>query len=80
MQARQRQILYIITYMWNLKNKSQIYIVKQKQTHQYRKQTSGFSWERDGGGVNYEYRIKRYKLLWIDKKGILYNTENFSHY
>ena len=50
MQARQRQILYIITYMWNLKNKGQIYIVKQKQTLWYRKQASGYSWERDGEG------------------------------
>ena len=32
-----RQILYGITYMWNLKNKQQIYVVKLKQTHRYTK-------------------------------------------
>lgn len=80
MQARERQIMYIITYMWKLKNKGQIYIVKQKQTHWYRKQTSGYSWERDGGGVSYQCGIKRYKPLSTDKKGVWYNTGNCSHY
>ena len=31
----------VITYMWNIKIK-QMYITKQKQTHRYRKQTSGY--------------------------------------
>ena len=39
-----------ITYMWNLKKKKKIQMnlfTKQKQTHRYRKQTSGYQW---GGG------------------------------
>ena len=38
---RERQILYDITYMWNLKNKW-MNITKQKQTHRYTEQTSGY--------------------------------------
>ena len=38
---RERHILYVITYMWNLKNKIYECMRKQKQTHRYRGQTSG---------------------------------------
>ena len=37
---RERQILYAIKHMWNLKNKL-IDITKKKQIHRYRGQTSG---------------------------------------
>ena len=47
---RERQILYDITYMWNLKNKSIVTITKKDQTHKYWKQTSGNQWE-DGEGA-----------------------------
>ena len=41
---------YVITYMWNLKNKG-MNITKQKQTHRYREQTTGYQWgeERKSG-------------------------------
>ena len=36
-------------YMWNLKNKQQIYVVKLKQTHRYTKQISGYQSGEDSG-------------------------------
>ena len=45
---RERQILYIFTFMWNPKNKAHEQI-EQKQMHRYREQTSvyqrGKGWE-----------------------------------
>ena len=39
---------------------------KQKQTHKYRKQTSGYQTEEgSGGGTNQGYGINRHKLLCI---------------
>ena len=38
---RERQIVYDITYMWNLKN-NLVNITKKKQTHRHREQTSGY--------------------------------------
>ena len=53
---RERQILYDITYMWNLKKKIQIHLLtKQKQTHRHRKQTYGY---------------QRGKGRWRDKLGV----------
>ena len=53
-------------------------VKKQKQTHRYREQTSGYQWgKRKGEG------IKRYKLLcikYISNQAIVYNTGNYSHY
>jgi len=59
-----RQILYGITYMRNLKNKQQIYVVKLKQTHRHTKYTSGYQ-SGDSGGGKLGYGIKRYKLLCV---------------
>ena len=42
---------YDITYMWTLRNKTNRYITKQKQTHRYREQTSGYQWGVEGGGA-----------------------------
>ena len=36
--------------MWTLRNKTNRYITKQKQTHRYREQTSGSSGEKKGEG------------------------------
>ena len=41
MSNRERQIIYDITYMWNLKITQMNLYTKQKQTHRLRKQTSG---------------------------------------
>ena len=47
---RERQILYDITYMWNLKKMIQMNLfTKQKQTHRCRKQTYGYQREKVGG-------------------------------
>ena len=40
-QVRQRQTQDEITCKWNLKNKQ---VCRAKQTHGYRKQTSGYQW------------------------------------
>ena len=45
---RERQILYVISCMWNLKNKTND-VTKQKQTHRYREQTSGYQWGEGSG-------------------------------
>ena len=56
--------VYVFTYMWNLKNKW-MSITKQKQTHRYREQTSGYQWEEGPGEVLMGKGIKRAKLLRI---------------
>ena len=61
---RERQILYDITYMWNLKNSPSKLIYKMKQTHRHRKQTYGYQ-RGKGGGINWEYGINRYTLPYI---------------
>ena len=51
-----------------------MYVAKQKQTHRYRKQTSGYQW----GEARQGYGIKRYKLLCIKQisnKDILYSNK-----
>ena len=46
---REKQILYDIVYMWNLKKMIQIHLdMKQKQTYRHRKQTYGY--QRGKGG------------------------------
>ena len=47
--------------MWNLRNKTNI--TKEKQTHRYREQTSGY--QRGRGKDKIVKGIKRYKLLGI---------------
>ena len=55
-----------ITYMWNLTNKTnKMHIAKQKQTHRYTEQISGYQWgkgrrkghNRDRGLTNTNYYI-----------------------
>ena len=64
--GRERQILYDITYTWNLKNNTDESIYKTKKTHGYEKHTYGLpnSWGR-GGGINSEYWLNRYKLTYL---------------
>ena len=54
--VKERQMLYDITYLWNLKSKTNDQ-PKRKQTHTYREQTGGC--QRRGVWGN---GIKRYKL------------------
>ena len=44
---RERQVLYSVHYVWNLKNKTTSKYNKKKQTHRYREQTSDYQWEED---------------------------------
>ena len=80
---RERQILYDITYMWDLKYNRNEHTRKQKQTHKHREQTygcqGGWRWERDGLRVE----ISIYKLIyirWINNKVLLYSTGNYIWY
>ena len=41
----ERKMLYVITYIWNLKTIKQINIAKEEQTH--REQTNSYQSERD---------------------------------
>ena len=43
-------MVYNITYMWNIKNTTNI--TKKEQIHKHSKQTSGYQWEREGGRHN----------------------------
>ena len=52
MPDRERQILYDITYMWNLKKIQMNLFTKQKHTHRHRKQTYGYQRGKAGGGIN----------------------------
>ena len=54
---------------------------KQKQTHRHRKQTDGYQ-RGKGGGINQEFEISRYKLLYIKQinKVLLYSTGNCIQY
>ena len=57
---------------------------KQKQTHRHRKQTYGYQRGKAGeGGINQEFGIKRYTLLYIkqiNNKDLLYSTGNYIQY
>ena len=48
-EIRQKKILYDFTYMQNLKKIKQTIIMKQKQTHRYREQISGYQRRESGG-------------------------------
>ena len=48
--VRERQILYDITYMRNLKKYNKLVnITKKKQSHRHREQTGGYQWEEGRG-------------------------------
>ena len=47
--GRERQILYDITYMWNLKIIQMKLYSKQKQIHRHRKQIYGYQRGKGGG-------------------------------
>ena len=38
---------------------------KQKQTHRHRKQTYNYQSGKGWGGINWEFRINRYTILYI---------------
>ena len=52
---------------------------KQKQTHRHREQICGCQ----GGGVDWEFRISRCKLVsigWINNKVLLYSPRSYIQY
>ena len=56
---------------------------KQKQTHRHRKQTYGYQRGKVGGGINQEFGVKIYTLLYtkqITNKNLLYSTGNSTQY
>ena len=58
---RGRQVSDGITYMWNLKTKTN----KKPEAHRYREQTGHFptrGWERSGEWIKWVKVVKRYKL------------------
>ena len=59
---RERQILYDITYMWNLKYTTNWWIKqKKKQTKRYREHTGGYQLAKGSGEGQYEGRELRGK-------------------
>ena len=58
--------------MWNLKTHTNecIYKTERQQTYSY---------QRGGGGINYEYGGNRHTLLYI-KQGLLCSTRNYIQY
>ena len=58
-------------------------LTKQKQTHRHRKRTYVYQRRRDRGGINLEFGINKYILLYIkqvNSKDLLYSTGNYSQY
>ena len=57
-------------------------ITKQKQTHRYREQTSGYQGEREDEKGKIGVEVKKYKLLYIqyvNYRDILYNTRTIAN-
>ena len=56
---------------------------KQKQTHRHREQTCGWQGGGGWGGMDWEFGVSRYKLLyieWINNKVPLYSTGDYIQY
>ena len=62
---RERQILYEINYMWNLKKYNKLVnITKNKQTYRYREQTSGYQlWGQNIGVGEWEAHTVGCKMV-----------------
>ena len=60
---RERPILYNITYMWNLKNKT-VSKTKEKQIHRYREQINSYQWGEGREERWYSGMGSKKRLLW----------------
>ena len=72
---RKKQMLYKITYMWNLNYNTNKPIYETEIDHREREQTCGWK-----GGMYWELGISRNKLEyigWINDKVLLYSTDNY---
>ena len=78
---RERQTPYDITYMWNLKYDTNELIYKTETDSQTQKTNLWLPKEKGvGGGINQEFGISRYKLLYIkqiNNNVLLYSTRNY---
>ena len=62
----ERQIPYAITYTWNLKYDTSEFIYKNRnRLTDIENKLMVTRGERDGGGINWEFGINRYTLLYI---------------
>ena len=74
------QILYDIIYEWNLKNNTNESIYKTETDSQIEHKLMVTKGEWEWGGINQEYGINRYKLLYIKQisnNDLLYSTGNY---
>ena len=61
----EKNTVYFHWYVDSQKWKKWLNIIKQKQTHRYRKQAIGYQWEEGLEEGQNRGRIKKYKLLCI---------------
>ena len=57
--------------------------MKQKQDHRHRKQTGGYQTGGAWKGMEWEVRVSRSKLLYVERinnKVLVYSTENYIQY
>ena len=76
---KERQIPYVFTYIWSLiKGTNESF--HRKETHGFGEQTCGCQGGRGGNGTDWEPRINRCKLSymeWISNGILLYSTGNY---
>ena len=67
-EVRQRRISHVITYMWNLKKKKLYKLIHKTEIgvflHRCRKKSYGYQWEKEKGGVNWEFGMDVCTLLY----------------
>ena len=78
----ERQIPSDITYMWNLKYDTVELFMKQKKTQTQKIRFWLPKGREVSGGTNYEFRISRYKLLYMKQMKTKFDccTGNYAQY
>ena len=82
-EVRERKISYDIIDMWNLKYNTNELIYTAETDSQIIEHTYGCQGEGDEGGMDWEFVIRTYKVLQIEKisnKALLYSTGNYIKY
>ena len=80
---KQRQVLYGVTFMWNLNMTQMNLSMKQKQDHSRGEQTGGCKGGWGGRGAVWEGEVHRCRPLymgWIHSKVLLYSTGDYGQY
>ena len=75
------QVPYNIIYMWNLKYDTNELVYKTEIDSQTQKTDLWLAEEKAGGGINWEFGIKKYTLLYIkqiNNKDLLCSLGNYS--